>query len=50
MSGGTTSRDGCAPEIDRFIKEDNVRTGDMGGHASTQDFAMAILQRVSSVA
>jgi hypothetical protein len=49
MLGGTTSRDGCAPEIDRFIKDDNVRTGDMGGHAS-QDFAMAILQRVSSVA
>ncbi len=32
--------------IDRVIIEDNVRTGDMGGRASTQDFAKAIMQRV----
>ena len=32
--------------ISRAINEDNVRTGDMGGKASTQEFAAAIAKRV----
>ncbi len=32
--------------INKAINEDNVRTGDMGGKASTQEFAAAIAKRV----
>jgi isocitrate dehydrogenase (NAD+) len=34
--------------IERAINQDNVRTGDMGGHASTREFAAAIAQRISA--
>ena len=34
--------------IDGAINQDNVRTGDMGGRASTREFAAAIAQRVSA--
>ena len=36
--------------IDGAINQDNVRTGDMGGRASTREFAAAIARRVSAVA
>ncbi len=35
--------------IDRVLNQDNIRTGDLGGSASTGDFAKALVQRVSSV-
>jgi isocitrate dehydrogenase (NAD+) len=34
--------------IDQVLNEDNRRTGDLGGKASTDDFAKALVQRVSS--
>jgi isocitrate dehydrogenase (NAD+) len=34
--------------IDTVLNRDNVRTGDLGGTASTSDFAKAIVQRVTS--
>jgi isocitrate dehydrogenase (NAD+) len=34
--------------IERAINQDNVRTGDMGGHASTREFAAAIAQCISA--
>ncbi len=34
--------------IDTVLNEDNVRTGDLGGKASTSDYAKALVQRVSS--
>ena len=34
--------------IDLALHEDGVRTPDLGGHASTQDFAQAIVKRVSA--
>jgi isocitrate dehydrogenase (NAD+) len=34
--------------IDGAINQDNVRTGDMGGRASTREFAAAIAERVSA--
>jgi isocitrate dehydrogenase (NAD+) len=34
--------------IDTVLNRDNVRTGDLGGTASTGDFAKAIVQRVTS--
>src|SRR5271168_2073393 len=34
--------------IDTVLNQDNVRTGDLGGTASTSDFAKAIVQRVTS--
>jgi isocitrate dehydrogenase (NAD+) len=36
--------------IDGAINQDNVRTGDMGGRASTREFAAAIARRVSAAA
>jgi isocitrate dehydrogenase (NAD+) len=36
--------------IDGAINQDNVRTGDMGGRASTREFAAAIARRVSTAA
>jgi isocitrate dehydrogenase (NAD+) len=36
--------------IDQVLNQDNIRTGDLGGKASTSDFAKALVQRVSSVA
>ena len=36
--------------IDQVLNEDKTRTGDLGGKASTSDFAKALVQRVSSVA
>jgi isocitrate dehydrogenase (NAD+) len=36
--------------IDQVLNEDKTRTGDLGGKASTGDFAKALVQRVSSVA
>jgi len=35
--------------IDEVIVNDNVRTGDMGGRASTREFAQAIIRRVGSL-
>src|SRR5215831_9104220 len=32
--------------IDQVLREDNVRTGDLGGKASTKDFTQAIVARV----
>ncbi|MEA2731594.1 MAG: isocitrate dehydrogenase, partial [Acetobacteraceae bacterium] len=34
--------------IDRVLNEDKIRTGDLGGKASTGDFASALVQRISS--
>ena len=34
--------------IDQVLNEDKVRTGDLGGKASTADFAKSLIQRVSS--
>jgi isocitrate dehydrogenase (NAD+) len=34
--------------IDQVLNQNKVRTGDMGGKASTDDFAKALVQRVSS--
>ncbi|MFO1029135.1 MAG: isocitrate/isopropylmalate family dehydrogenase [Acetobacteraceae bacterium] len=34
--------------IDDVLNRDNVRTGDLGGKASTKDYAAALVQRVSS--
>jgi isocitrate dehydrogenase (NAD+) len=34
--------------IDQVLNSDKVRTGDLGGKASTSDFAKAMVQRVSS--
>jgi isocitrate dehydrogenase (NAD+) len=34
--------------IDEVLNEDKIRTGDLGGKASTADFAKALIQRVSS--
>jgi isocitrate dehydrogenase (NAD+) len=34
--------------IDTVLNEENVRTGDLGGKASTSDYAKALVQRVSS--
>jgi len=34
--------------IDKAIIEDNVRTGDMGGSATTKEFAQAIIRHVSA--
>ncbi|MBN8903204.1 MAG: isocitrate/isopropylmalate dehydrogenase family protein, partial [Rhodospirillales bacterium] len=34
--------------IDTVLNEDKVRTGDLGGTASTRDFAAALVQRISS--
>ena len=34
--------------IDDVIIKDNVRTGDMGGKASTREFAQAIIRRIGS--
>jgi isocitrate dehydrogenase (NAD+) len=34
--------------IDQVLNQDKVRTGDMGGKASTDDFAKALVQRVGS--
>ena len=34
--------------IDTVLNRDNIRTGDLGGTASTGDFAKAIVQRVAS--
>ena len=34
--------------IDQVLNKDNVRTGDLGGGASTSDFAKALVQRVSA--
>ncbi|MBN8900618.1 MAG: NAD-dependent isocitrate dehydrogenase [Rhodospirillales bacterium] len=34
--------------IDAVLIEDNVRTGDLGGSSSTQDFAAALVQRIAS--
>ncbi len=34
--------------IDDVLNRDNVRTGDLGGKASTSDYARAIVQRLSS--
>jgi isocitrate dehydrogenase (NAD+) len=36
--------------IDTVLKQDKVRTGDLGGTASTSDYAKALVQRVSSPA
>ena len=33
--------------IDAVLNEDKVRTRDLGGTASTQDFAQAMVRRVS---
>src|SRR6195952_1776868 len=35
-------------EIDAVLNQDKVRTGDLGGKASTGDFAKALVQRVGS--
>ena len=35
--------------IDLVLNEDRIRTGDLGGQASTSDFASALVQRLSSV-
>ena len=32
--------------IDQVLREDNVRTGDLGGKASTKDFTQAIVARL----
>ena len=32
--------------IDRALREDNVRTGDLGGKASTKDFTRAVVRRL----
>ena len=32
--------------VDRALREDNVRTGDLGGKASTKDFTAAVLRRL----
>jgi isocitrate dehydrogenase (NAD+) len=34
--------------IDQVLNQDKIRTGDLGGKASTSDFARALVQRVSS--
>jgi isocitrate dehydrogenase (NAD+) len=36
--------------IDQVLNQDKIRTGDLGGKASTSDFAKALVQRVGSVA
>jgi isocitrate dehydrogenase (NAD+) len=36
--------------IDTVLNRDNTRTGDLGGRASTRDFAAAVAQRVRSAA
>ncbi|MEA2740969.1 MAG: hypothetical protein QOH05_4276, partial [Acetobacteraceae bacterium] len=36
--------------IDQVLNEDKTRTGDLGGTASTSDFAKAVISRVSSAA
>ncbi len=35
--------------IDQVLNLDNIRTGDLGGKATTSDFAKALVQRISSV-
>ena len=35
--------------IDDVIIKDNMRTGDMGGRASTREFAQAIVRRIGSL-
>jgi isocitrate dehydrogenase (NAD+) len=32
--------------IDQTLNLDRVRTGDLGGHASTADFTRALVQRI----
>jgi isocitrate dehydrogenase (NAD+) len=32
--------------IDKVLREDNIRTGDLGGKASTRDFTQAVVRRV----
>jgi isocitrate/isopropylmalate dehydrogenase len=40
---------GAAPGgIDTVLNQDRVRTGDLGGKASTGEFAKALVQRLSS--
>jgi len=34
--------------IDQVLNQDKVRTGDLGGKASTNDFAMALVQRLTA--
>ncbi len=36
--------------IDQVLNQDQIRTGDLGGHATTAEFTAAILQRLGSVA
>ena len=35
--------------IDAVLNQEKVRTGDLGGKASTGDFAKALVQRIASV-
>ena len=34
--------------IDMVLNEEKIRTGDLGGSASTGDYAKALVQRISS--
>jgi isocitrate dehydrogenase (NAD+) len=36
--------------IDATLNEDNVRTGDLGGNASTLEFATALVKRIQATA
>jgi isocitrate dehydrogenase (NAD+) len=33
--------------IDKVLREDNVRTGDLGGKATTREFSAAIVRRLA---
>ncbi|WP_428484359.1 isocitrate/isopropylmalate dehydrogenase family protein [Rhodopila sp.] len=47
--GLTTHARHLRQAIDTVLNQDNTRTSDLGGTASTGDFARAIVQRISSV-
>jgi isocitrate dehydrogenase (NAD+) len=32
--------------IDKVLREDNIRTGDLGGKASTKEFTKAVVKRL----
>jgi isocitrate dehydrogenase (NAD+) len=33
--------------VDRVLREDNVRTGDLGGKATTKEFTKAVVARLA---
>ena len=46
--GRTDAAQRLRSAIDAVLNEDKVRTGDLGGPASTQDFAKAVVRRVAA--